>query len=155
MNVLTQDEIGLNLLLLFKKYKISGSTVFDKIIGLIKQLRKQELENLDGLILVVEVNNESLEQLGSLIGISNKNNQPITYAKILQYITLYYKYNDYYFRFQQLINNLQKWEKHYQNLQKIREEYASHKYKLPEEFLKFIPAENIYQKYQEYLGLVE
>lgn len=153
LNVLVQDEIGLNLLRLFKKYNLSNSTVFDKIIEIIQQLKKQELENLESLNLVVEVNYETLEKLGRLIGISKKNNQPLTYAKILQYVTLYYKYDNYYFRFQQLINNLKKWEKYYQNLNKIREEYPSHKYKLPEEFLKFIPGENIYEKYKQCLSI--
>jgi hypothetical protein len=107
------------------------------------------------LVLVVKVNFTKLENLGKLIGIPTKSNEPITHAKILQYIAMCYKYENLNYRFHQLIDNLIKWEKHYKTLLEVRGEYPSYQYYLPEDFMKFIPGENIYQKYQNHLFLNE
>jgi hypothetical protein len=153
LNTIAEDEIGLKLLLLFKKYKRADATIFDIISDILKELKKQDLANLKALVLLVKVNYEQLEKIGILIGIPNKSNQAITYAKIFQYIVFCYKYESCYARFQQLLENLIKWEKHYKNLQEVRQQYPIGKYKLPEEFIKIIPGESIYQKYKDYLPI--
>lgn len=152
---IAENEIGLNLLLLFKKYKIADYTIFNIIADILKQLVKQDLQNLKALVLVVKVNYEQLEKLGQLIGIPTRSNEPMIYAKILQYIALLHKYETLNYRFNQLVTNLNKWEKHYKTINDIRIEYPSHKYHLPQEFLATIPGENIYQKYKDYLHLVQ
>ncbi len=151
LNGIADAEIGLNLLLLFKKYNIANYEVFNVIHDILKQLKKQELDNLKVLVLVVKANYEQLENLGKLIGIPGRNNEPITYAKIFQYIALCYKYDNLNFRFQQLQDNLLQWEKHYRTLKEVREEYPEHEYKLSEQMTQLIPGEFIYNKYKDYI----
>lgn len=153
LEVISEESIGLNLLFLFKKYKITDYTVFKIISDIIKQIKKQDLTNLKALVLVAKINYEELEKLGHLIGISQKNNEPIVYAQILQYIALSQKYERLNYRFEQLQANLIQWQKNYKTLHTVREEYPSHKYKLPKEFLQIIPGENIYIKYKDFLSI--
>ncbi len=152
LNAIAEDEIGLSLLLLLKKYKVVDYSIFNTISDILLQFRKQDLENLKALVLVVKVNIEHFEKLGRLIGIPHESNEPIVLAKIIQYIALTHKYENLNYRFKQLTDNLIKWEKHYQTVLEVRQEYPRHKYQIHENFVKVIPGENIYLKYKDYLN---
>ncbi len=153
LQVICEDQIGLNLLSILHKYNIADYKIFKNIAGIIKDIKKQDLSNLKALVLVVKLNYEYLEQLGNLIGIPKKSNEPITYAKILQYIALCQKYHTLDYRFNQLLTNLKKWEKHYQTVKEIRTKYLNNKYQLPESFTNSIPGEKIYDKYKDHFLL--
>lgn len=155
LKAIASEQIGLDLWLLCKKYNLNNYQLFQIIYDILKQLKKENLTNLKPLVLAVKVNFEELENLGKLIGIPNTMNQEIIFAKILRYIALSYQYEKLNYRFYQLVENLVKWQGHYQILVRVREEYPSYKYKLPEEFMRIIPGENIYQKYQSYLSFNE
>ncbi|MBL1209008.1 hypothetical protein [Geminocystis sp. GBBB08] len=151
LNNINIDQIGLNLLLLFKKYQISDYTIFNTINEILKQFKKQDLTNLKALVLIVKVNYEELDKIGKLIGISHNEDAVITYAKIIQYIALSNRYDNIIYRFQQLLDSIDKWHKHYQTVLEIRQKYPSHKYKVSPKFIEVIPGESIYFKYQDYL----
>lgn len=53
--------------------------------------------------------------------------------------------------FQELIKVLKQWQKPYQSLKLIREQYPVHQYRLPKGFTQKIPGLNTYQKYEKYL----
>lgn len=152
LEAIAEDEIGLNILLLFKRYKIADYSIFNTISDILKQLKKQDLENLKPLVLVVKVNYEELEKLGKLIGLPSDKTEPITFAKIIQYIALLHKHENLNYRFRQLLDNLKRWQKHYQTILEVRNEYPSYNYQLPDNFLVNIPGENIYLKYRDYLA---
>lgn len=153
LDMVTKDEIGLNLLILFKKYNIVDYSIFNIINTVLQKLQKQNLEALKGLVLIVKVHYDELEKLGQLIGIPKSDNQVIAYAKILQYIALSSRYDSLIYRFNQLLEILNNWNKHYQTLMEIREEYPSYKYKVSDSFTESIPGESIYLKYKELLTL--
>lgn len=153
LDAITQEQAGLNLLLLFKKYQIQDYAIFKVVNDILKQLKKQDLENLKALVLVVKVNYDELNKLGQLMGISHQEDLVITYAKIIQYIALSYRYENIIYRFHQLTDNLQKWYKHYETVANIREEYPSHKYKVSPNFLQPIPGESIYAKYKDFMNV--
>jgi len=151
LDMVTKDEIGLNLLILFKKYNLIDYSIFNVINTILSKLKKQNLETLKGLVLVVKVHYEELEKLGKLIGIPHSDEPVITYAKIIQYIALSYRYDSIIYRFNQLLEIINNWNKHYQTLLQIREEYPSYKYKVSDSFAESISGESIYLKYKELL----
>ncbi|BAQ63860.1 hypothetical protein [Geminocystis sp. NIES-3709] len=153
LDAITQEEVGLNLLLLFKKYNIADYAIFSIVNDILKQLKKQDLDNLKALVLIVKVNYDELEKLGQLIGIPNHEDKVITYAKIIQYIALSYRYENIVYRFQQLLENLQKWYKHYETVIDVRHQYPNHKYKISPKFMENIPGELIYLKYRDFIKI--
>jgi hypothetical protein len=153
LEAIIQEEAGLNLLLLFKKYHIQDYAIFKIVNDILKQLKKQDLDNLKALVLVVKVNYDELNKLGQLMGINHQEDLVITYAKIIQYIALSYRYGNIIYRFHQLIDNLQKWYKHYETIVNIRAEYPNHKYKVSSNFLQPIPGESIYSKYKPFINI--
>lgn len=94
-----------------------------------------------------------MHKLGQLIGINNQEDLVITYAKIIQYIALSYRYDHIVHRFRQLTDSLEKWYKHYETITNIREEYPSYKYKVSSNFLQPIPGESIYVKYKDFVNI--
>lgn len=150
---ISQNEMGLNLLSLFKKYNISDFSTFKILNDILKQLKNQDLENLKALVLVVKVNYEQLDKLGNLFGIPPSDDQVIIYAKILQYIALTSRYENINYRFEKLLDILKKWNTHYQTLKEIREQYPAYKYKVPSEFLQEVGGESIYAKYESLMKL--
>lgn len=151
LNKIMVTQIGLNLLLLFKKYQVSDYAIFSIINSILKQFKQQDLTNLKALVMIVKVNYDELDKLGKLIGIHHNEEEVITYAKIIQYIALSNRYEILIYRFQQLLDIINKWYKHYQTVLEIRQKYPSHKYKISPKFIETIPGESIYFKYQDYL----
>lgn len=151
LDMVTKDEIGLNLLILFKKYNIIDYSIFNVINTILNKLSKQNLEILKGLVLVVKVHYDELEQLGKIIGIPHSEDPVIIYAKIIQYIALSNRYDQIIYRFNKLLEIVKNWNKHYETLLQIREEYPSYKYKISHSFSESIPGESIYLKYKDFV----
>lgn len=154
LDKITDEQVGLKLLLLLKSYKLANYSIFNIVIDVLKKVKKQDLQDLQLLIYVAETNYEKLENVGRFIDMPSEINNPVIFGKIIQYMALNRKYNHFNYQFQQLINNICKWEKHYQNILNIRKEYPPYKYKLPQIFIQKIPAEEIYLKYEDYLSLI-
>ncbi|HIK37179.1 MAG: hypothetical protein NZ901_09615 [Geminocystis sp.] len=148
---ITEEPIGLHLLSLFKEYNWPDFSIFATLGEILNRLKKQDLQNLKALVLVAKVYYEQLAKIGQIIGIPSDDSQVIIYAKIIQYIALSNRYENLVYRFEQLLEGLRKWKRHYDTLLEIRGEYPSHKYKLPPSFSQPIPGENIYIKYQEFV----
>lgn len=149
-----KEEIGVNLLSMFKRYKSVKYTIFDILFNLLKELKKQDLQNKELINSVVETHFSELEEMANFIGIPKEMDYHDTLTKIIQYLALNHKYHSRNYRFGQLLENLTKWQKHYKCIIEVREQYPRYSYKLPEEFMQPIPAENIYLKYEDYLLMI-
>lgn len=101
---------------------------------------------------IILTNYEVLEKLAPIIQVNEKNLNPQMFAKLLQYMGLVRRYEKAFQEFQNLIQVLRQWEKPFNSLQIIREQYPNTKYQTPKEFAEKIPGLNLYHKYQEYIN---
>lgn len=148
-------DLGLRLLARFKRYEFSNFIILRKLREFITQIISQDLRIMSNLDLIVKSNYDIFERLGKIIEIPEQKNNPKTYSQILQYVALSSKHDLSFIQFQELVNLLIKWQQPYQENALIRETYNPKKYKQPKEFAKEIKGLPIYQKYQEYLGLIQ
>lgn len=148
---LSEHELGLKLLSLFKQYQLTDFSVLKTISDIVDSLEKKDLHDLKGLVVTVKVNYEVFEKLGQIIGVPRSKSEPNTYGKIIQYIGLTYKYQTSYSKFQELVVLLSEWQKHYQSVIGVRQEYPVGEYKQPKDFAQEIPGMNLYLKYKNYL----
>jgi hypothetical protein len=151
LNKIAQHDLGLKLLSLFKKYQLADFAILRKVSELVEQVNGQDLQEDKNLIAIILANYDVLEKLAPIIQISKNDINPKTFAKLLQYMGLVKRYEKAFQEFQELIKVLRQWEKSFNALNVIREQYPSIKYKIPKEFSEKIPGLNIYQKYQEYM----
>lgn len=142
---------GVELLCFLKKQNITNYSIFDVFYSLIKETKDQDIQNLKFIVLMVKNKKNQLDQLFTLIGFPELENSSVVYAKIIQYIALSYRYEHITFRFEQFLEILHKWEQHYQEIIKIKEEYPAHKYRHPYNFSDKIPGLSIYLKYKSFL----
>ena len=152
VDIISEYDLGLKLLSLFKKYELADFAVLATISNILDCLQTKELLESKGLTSLVLENFDAFEQLSPIIGISEEENLPKTYAKILQYIGLMQKHADSYKEFEQLTKLLKEWQKPYNSVIMVREEYTANEYRLPKEFTLEIPGLNTYQKYAKYLA---
>ena len=148
-----KEDSGVEFLKILKNNKITNYSIFNVIYSLIKQAKKQDLTNLKGLVLIVKVKQDELEELAKVMNLPQSDNQVIIYAKIIQYITLYYRYQNITFRFEQLLDKLFKWQEHYLKILQLREEYPRHKYLKSAQLFQPLPGESIYSKYEDLLAI--
>ena len=151
INVLSKYKLGLKLLALFKQYELKDFSILKNVADVAEGLAGKDLVNSDDLVSPVLENYESFEKLGPIIGISAVESTPQAYAKILQVIGLTNRHGKAYLEFAQLVELLKKWEKPYQAISLVRQEYTEDKYSIPAEFKEDIPGIGVYQKYAEYL----
>jgi hypothetical protein len=150
---IAQDNRQIELLYLFKKYKNSQciSSDLDTIAQVLNQYERAKLSNLDKLTQSIQSKNTVFQQIGNIFGIPKDKNNPSTYAKIIQYIILRYKYQKHYLQFKRLTELLLQWQKYYLIVISIQKEYHPHEYKQPKEFCQKLPGLEIYEKYKDYL----
>ena len=148
---ISEHKLGLKLLSLFKKYQLADFTILKRVSAIVNQLQSSDLLAGKNLVNFAINDYEIFEKLGPIIGVSESENSPETYANILQYIGLIYRYEKSYETFQQLIEALKKWQKPYKTITMIRQEYKAIEYRLPKEFSQEIPGLNIYKKYEKFL----
>ena len=150
IKIISEHELGLKLLSLFKKYQLADYAILKRVSDITSQLEGRDLLASKNLVVLVIENYEVFEKLGPIIGIPEAESSPDVYAKLLQYIGLNYRYQDSFAKFEQLLNILKKWQKPYQTIVALRQEYNSSNYRLPKEFFQPIPGLNIYKKYEKY-----
>ncbi len=151
LDLLSEDELGLRLLLLFKQYHLTDFSLLRHVAEIADSFYDKSLEVLKEFTVIVQVNAELFLKLGKIIQVPESQNQRHTYALILQYIALRNRHQKAYAQFQQLIQVLKNWQKFYDPIRAIRKEYPANEYKQPPLFQQEIPGLTIYKKYQDYL----
>jgi len=150
--IVSQKNVSLQLLSLFKKYQLDVYSLLRTISNLNNNVQpNSNLLDFEGLVVFVMGEYTVFEQIAPIIGVLEKKKTPQTFAKIIQYIALEYKHGTTANKFKQFIVELRKWQQSYNYLLAIRLQYSSEEYKLPEAFQANIPGEEIYQKYEDCL----
>lgn len=151
INKISQHDLGLRLLALFKKYQLTDFAILRKVSDIVEQINAQDVLSDKNLMIIILENYDILEKLAPIIGIAKEDVKPETFTKILQYMGLVRRHEKSFQQFKELIKVLKQWQKPYQSLKQVREQYPVHQYRVPKEFSKQIPGLNIYQKYERYL----
>lgn len=151
LETLSDDELGLKLLSLFKQYQLSDYSILRTISEIVVKLQKEDLYDTKGLVVKVRLKYETFQKMGKIIGVKGKRSNPEVYAKMLQYIAMNYKYGITYVQFDQLLKILKQWEEPFKKVVALREEYNAKEYKQPKGFAEEIPGLELYKKYQEFL----
>lgn len=151
LNRLSEHELGLKLLSLFKAYQLADYSVLREISELVQRLDKNDLQDYKTLISLVMTNYSSFEKLRKIISVSDKNNNPETYARMLQYIGLSYRHGLSYIKFEELMGITKRWFRPYQTALSIRAAHPPHQYKQPIDFAPEFMGEEIYFKYLKWL----
>ena len=150
--IVSQKNVSLQLLSLFKKYQLDVYSLLRTISNLNNNVQpNSNLLDFEGLVVFVMGEYTVFEQIAPIIGVLEKKKTPQTFAKIIQYIALESKHGTSANKFKQFIVELRKWQQSYNYLQEIRLQYSSEEYKLPEAFQANIPGEEIYKKYEDCL----
>jgi hypothetical protein len=151
---ISNNSLGLKLLLLFKKYQLDDYSTLRSVANTITQLESEDLLNVDALLLLVMVKYEVFEKLGPIVGIQEQYNRPETYAKMLQYIGLKSRHEASYQKFQEFLLLLKQWETPYKSVVNVREKYSAKEYRLPKEFNTEVPGMEVYRKYKDSFHLI-
>lgn len=148
---LSQDELGLQLLSLFKTYKLADYSILRIISELIESLRTRDLRDTKGILSLVLINFEIFEKLKQIIGVKESQHRPENYALMIQYIGLSHRYQSSSLKFEELMVVMRKWMKPYLAVQGIREAHPDSEFKQPKGFTEPIPGIAIYEKYRKWL----
>ncbi len=151
LDQLSDSELGLRLLSLFKAYQLADYSILRIISEMIQKLGKRDLLDFKGLLSLVRVNYEVFEKLRDIIGLSERQNTPETYGLMIQYIALSNRHSISHLKFDELIKVMKKWYQPYQAVMGIRQEHPPTEYKQPKEFQESIPGVEIYEKYKKSL----
>ena len=148
---LSENELGLKLLSLFKAYQLADYYVLREISELVQSLNKRDLQDYQALVSLVMTNYSSFEKLRKIISVSDKNNNPETYARMIQYIGLSYRHSLSYIKFEELMEITKRWFRPYQTALSIRAAHPPHQYKQPIDFAPEFLGEDVYFKYLKWL----
>lgn len=148
---LSDNELGLKLLSLFKRYQLADYSILRVISEIIQSLGKRDLLDFNGLLSLVRVNYDVFEKLQNIIGITEQQSTPETYGLMIQYIGLSNRHGLSNLKFKELMNVMKKWDQAYQTLIGIRQEHPPSQYKQPKAFKQAIPGVKIYAKYKKWL----
>lgn len=148
---LAEHELGLKLLSLFKAYQLADYSILRTISDLVASLKEQDVTNLKILSTLVMSKYQVFEKLGQIIGVGEKRNTPETYARMIQLITLSYRHQLSYIKFDDLLKVMRKWFGPYRAVVGIRGTYSPKEYKLPKEFMEPLVGVDIYEKYSKSL----
>ncbi|BAZ46240.1 hypothetical protein NIES4102_32690 [Chondrocystis sp. NIES-4102] len=152
IETLSQYELGLKLLALFKQYDLRDFAIIKQIADVIEGLQGQDLLSAKRLLTYILEYYDLFDKIAPVLGIIPGIQSQITYAKILQFIGLNNRHGGSYQEFQALVKLLQRWEQPYGIITTIRQQFSPEEYHFPSEFEQEIPGTNIYQKYAPYLA---
>jgi hypothetical protein len=151
LDILSENDLGLKLLSLFKKYNLTDYSILNRVAEIMDSLAKEVLTDSKVLIDLVEKNFDVFEKLAPIIGINKSRVNDKTFVRILQYLALQDRHRDSYKQFESLIITLKDWEKAYSCVKLLRDQYSPEEYQIPDEFKQDFPALDTYRKYQVYL----
>jgi hypothetical protein len=152
---LSEYEFGLDLMQLFKQYKMSDYVVLVTVDKILRQYQKEDLTDFRTALIPITNNFDALEKLGPIIQLSKKKAVPETFARMLQFVAMLAKHEDSYVKFQHLMSILEEWNVAYKAILEIRHDYSGEAYRQPKEFSQKIPGENLYEKYQKWFSSVK
>lgn len=135
----------------FKTTDLAKLQSIHKLGNLIAGFKERDVTDLRTLTLMVMDNYDDFDVLGDMIEIREAHRSPDTYARLVQYLGLCYRYQDSFASFQLLIQKIQQWYKPYQTLLKIRQQHPPSVYRQPQEFEREIPGLSLYLKYKNSL----
>lgn len=151
LEIVCKDQLGLKLLYLFKQYDLSNFALLRTVGEIADTFYDKNLDSLKEFMVVVQVNVDIFLKLGQIIQVADSKNKPETYALMLQYIALKNRHGKSFGQFQSLLGLLRDWEKYYNPLIAIRQEYPPEEFKQPIIFKEEIPGLGIYDKYESHL----
>jgi hypothetical protein len=151
LNILSEDNLGLKLLALFKQYSLADYSILNKVADMMNSLDKDSLTETNLLAELVEKNFDVFEKLSPIIGIKEYKVNHKTFVRLIQYLALKDKHRESYQQFETLILTLQDWKKAYDCTTELRAKYPAQTYKVPPEFEENFPAIDVYRKYEIYL----
>lgn len=151
LEILSEDQLGLKLLFLFKQYDLSNFALLINVAKIADTFHDKNLESLNDFLIVIQVNAEMFLKLGEIIQIPKEKNKPDTYAQILQYIALRNRHQNSFAQFQSLVKLLQDWKQFYDPIVTIQQQYPPDKYTQPSLFKQEVPGFNLYEKYKEHI----
>lgn len=149
LEILSEDQLGLKLLYLFKQSDLSNFALLRNVGKIADTFYDKKLDDLRDFILIVQVKSESFLKLGEIIQIPKEKNNPDTYALILQYIALNNRYQKSFAQFQQLLLLLKDWQKFFVPIETLFRQYPEDEYKYPKVLKQEIPGLDLYNKYKE------
>ncbi len=147
----SERELGLKLLSLFKNYQLADYSILQVIADMIQSLDKKDIRDFKSLLSLVMANYNVFQQIRKIIDLPDYRNTPETYALMIQYLALSHKHGLVYLKFDKLVRVLRKWFKPYQAAMAIRQEYPPKEYHQPKEFTEPIPGVEVYEKYKKWL----
>jgi hypothetical protein len=148
---LAQDQLALGLFKTFKTQQSSDYLTLKTITDIIYHLSETEVTDYKHLLVQVMAEYDVFEKLQPMLKLSKKQSSPDIYARLLQYVALEYRYQESFPKFEQLLEIMKKWYKHYQTIIAIRQEYPAQQYQQPQEFTQNIPGFDLYLKYKNSL----
>lgn len=149
---LADNSFGLQIFSCLKENSLAHHRPLKTISDMISKLSESEAGDLKHLRVQVIANVEIFEQLRDIISLSKQQSSPDTYARMLQYIALEYRYQASFDQFEDLIEILKQWYKVYQTAISIRQQYPHKHYQQPEVFIQEIPGFALYCKYKNSLS---
>jgi hypothetical protein len=151
LEILSEHELGLKLLSLFKAYNLSDFSLLNRVSEIMDNLEKASLTDTKILVIPIMKDYEIFEKLAPIIGLPENKVNPKTFANIIQYLALQDRHRDSYREYANLTKTLKNWKKIYDSIILVREQYNPEEYKIPTEFKEELVAEEIYNKYKSYL----
>lgn len=152
---ISRHPLALKLLTLFKQEQLADYSVLRTISLTVSSLEKQNLLDVDALMVMVMSQYSTYEKLGPLLGIAADYHRPETYSKLLQYIGLKSRHEASYQKFKEFLTVLQPWETYYQQIVSIRKKYSAKEYQLPKDFSVELAGVTLYQKYKDSFHLLD
>jgi hypothetical protein len=128
---ISDDELGLKLLELFKTFQLADYSVLRVVSDLIVNIESRHIYNINQLANIVAQNLNQFEKLSNII--------------------LSHQHEISYLKFNELMRVLRKWYRYYQSLREILDSHPASQFKLPSEFADSIPGEGLYMKYLQWL----
>jgi hypothetical protein len=148
---ISENELGLKLLGLFKAFQLSDYSVLRSIADIIDNIEVHHIHDINQLTNMVAQNLNLFEKFRNIIKLPESKNNAQSYAAIIQYISLSHQHEISYIKFSELMRVMRKWYRYYQTLREILQTHPANQYKLPPEFNEPIPGEELYLKYQKWL----
>ncbi|MGI0482465.1 hypothetical protein ACN4EE_16990 [Geminocystis sp. CENA526] len=146
--VAKQDDLGLRLIFLFKKYQLEDFSLLRVMSDIVQYLLGRDLGDFNDIVTLVKANEQRFEQLGKIIELPIDKTREEDYARMLQYIVLKQKHQVSYIQFQRLLEIMTQWTHFYLIVRDIRSHYSETEFTLPPEFQHNVPGLDIYLKYK-------
>lgn len=135
----------------FKTSDLASLQSIHKIANIIAGLKEQDVTDLRSLTFLTMNHYDDFEILGDMIAMTDADRSPDTYARLVQYIGLSYRYQESFVTFQLLIQKIREWYKPYQAIVQIRQAHPEGEYRQPQEFNREIPGLSLYLTYKNSL----